>query len=179
MDSQPSSYDSLTRLHNRRSFFKTLKRETERAQLDLKPLTLVMIDIDTLKAVNDRDGHQAGDEVLRRIAGLVQDSADPVFRYAGDEFAVVLFADVDAGYRIAEEIRKHVESTTIEVSDTRDVRVTVSIGVAQLEPGTDVDQLLSRVDQAAWQARMRGGNRAEVYGRPPDDGPAVWQPVGR
>jgi diguanylate cyclase (GGDEF)-like protein len=167
--------DPLTGLFNRYHFEATLKREVARCLRYGTRLSLLLMDVDQLKAVNDQWGHQAGDRVLGRVAGAIQKSlrgTDIASRHGGDEFAIILpDTDAPAGRLVAERICAKVGASLGEgnVPDGS-TRVTVSGGLAELllaVPAPSEAQLIVAADQALYLAKARGGNRvAEAPPRP-------------
>ena len=153
-----STQDGLTGVSNRRNFDETLAIEWRRAARTRDPLALLMVDIDYFKAFNDTNGHQMGDECLRRVAQTLSESvhraADLVSRYGGEEFAVLLpHTDRAQAAAIAEVLREKVASIG---------HVTVSIGVASVIPprdGTNVEAFVGSADAALYAAKRAGRNR--------------------
>jgi diguanylate cyclase (GGDEF)-like protein len=149
--------DRLTGLSNRAVFNDALVREVRRAQRYGTALTLLMADLDNLKPINDRLGHSAGDRVLQQVAQAlragVRDS-DHVFRYAGDEFAVLLIgSDGDAARDVAERLRALVAETSGEP-----MQPSVSVGLASLRVGENAETLFERADAALYAAKRAGRN---------------------
>jgi diguanylate cyclase (GGDEF)-like protein len=161
-----ASTDPLTSIANRRAFDEALAREWRRAARTRSPLGVLMIDVDYFKRLNDRHGHPAGDDCLRRIAmsmrTQLQRPSDLVARYGGEEF-VVLMPDTEiAGCaRVAESIRSAIEQMDIPNIDTPRQIVTVSIGAASLvpDPRDPVAQLVARADAAVYEAKRTGRDR--------------------
>ena len=161
-----SGEDGLTGLANRRTFDETLASEHRRAQREDRSLALVMIDVDRFKSFNDRYGHPAGDECLRRIAhtiGLsVRRPGDVVARYGGEEFAVVLPHTGEAGaVAVAANIHRAVCDLRIEHDDSEWNVATVSVGVAAARPsetGRTLHRLLQEADHALYFAKNSGRN---------------------
>jgi diguanylate cyclase (GGDEF)-like protein len=159
--------DGLTRLANRRRFEERIADEIERARrFPEQSLALVMLDIDDFKAVNDRLGHIAGDEVLRAVAATMREDrreTDLAARYGGEELALILpGADLEGAARAAERIRRAVEQLDLplEGEDGRPLRVTVSGGVAVFGHGAeDRVQLVAAADDALYEAKRAGKNR--------------------
>ncbi|MGJ4803589.1 diguanylate cyclase [Luteimonas sp. SDU82] len=156
--------DPLTGLHNRRFLDQALERELANCMQSGLPLTLVLIDIDRFKRINDTYGHPAGDEMIRRLADLlrerVRDAGLIACRYGGEEFLMMLpgTAVVEA-LEMAEELRATFESLQV-VSAGQVMRTTLSIGVAGCpEHGRDAQPLVLRADQALYEAKLRGRNR--------------------
>ena len=151
--------DPLTGLFNRYHFEATLKREVARCLRYQSRLSLLLLDVDQLKAVNDRWGHQAGDQMLVRVAGAIRDSlrgSDIASRYGGDEFAVIL-PDTDA--RAARVVAERM-CDKVGASDAS-IKVTVSGGLAELSlaaTGPAEARLIAAADRALYLAKGRGGN---------------------
>jgi diguanylate cyclase (GGDEF)-like protein len=164
-------HDALTQLLNRRATVDSLMSELSRARREPKPLTVMMVDIDHFKSVNDRFGHPAGDGVLCEVARRLRISIrtyDSVGRFGGEEFLVVApGCDVASGLSQAERLREVVCSEPITVKDTS-INVTVSVGVATSpEPKPqDMEALLSGADKALYCAKARGRNRVEGESSP-------------
>lgn len=161
-----SFVDSLTNIANRRYFDERLSLECSRRSRDGKELSLLMIDIDHFKEFNDCYGHLAGDECLRRIAGVISETVAGASclaaRFGGEEFACMLpDTNVGSAVSIAEKIRAEVERLQIENRGAKEcVFVTVSIGVATAEAATPIN-ILSRADAALYKAKANGRNRVE------------------
>jgi diguanylate cyclase (GGDEF)-like protein len=162
-----ATVDPLTGLHNRRSFFELAEREWTRTARSGAPLTAVMLDIDHFKAINDRCGHAAGDEVLtavaRRCAGELR-SVDVLGRYGGDELVALLpdSATVDA-LAVAERVRGAVGNHTVP-TDVGPLEVFVSIGVATAASGaTSLRALLIQADAALYAAKSHGRNQSQAW----------------
>jgi len=135
---QLSITDGLTKLHNHRFFQDHLTREIKRVQRLNRPLSMIIADIDDFKALNDRLGHAAGDELLRRIARLMNDSirdSDLLARYGGEEFVVLASdTDVSGAEQLAEKIRMAIAECSFILDESlRPTRTTVSMGVAQYD----------------------------------------------
>ncbi len=157
--------DPLTSLANRRGFDARAVRLVAACEVNGVPASVLMLDIDHFKAVNDTFGHDGGDIVLRAFAETVAAavrSLDIVGRLGGEEFAVLLpGADVDAAARTAEAIRAKVEQLHIEVAPGTSAPVTVSIGVAPLDG--DLAGALGRADDALYRAKAGGRNRVVLH----------------
>lgn len=161
--------DGLTGIANRRHFDAVLAVEWARASRTRQPMALMMLDVDLFKRYNDHYGHQAGDEALKSVAGVLKESArrpsDLAARYGGEEF-VVIAANTDAtsAQRIAETIRGSVESLAIPHEKSPNGRVTVSIGIAVSAPDNQVssEKLVSMADEALYHAKETGRNRVEL-----------------
>lgn len=148
--------DGLTSLRNRRAFVKSLDQEMQRAKRYTTPLSLLIMDVDKFKAYNDTFGHLAGDEVLRQVADILQESArttDVAARYGGEEFALILpNTDAQGAIALAERIRESVSKIAWTLR-----KVTISIGVATLDPEmTEDDEFVAAADRALYAAKARG-----------------------
>ena len=160
--------DQLTGLHNRRFMDNRLAVMFDESALRARSLSLLVLDIDHFKSVNDSWGHDAGDEVLREFADRVRACTrgiDLVARMGGEEIVVVLpDTGRDAAYRVAERIRERVESAPFAIqNNTRDIRVTVSVGVSNRRAGdTSSADMMKRADDALYRAKADGRNRVIV-----------------
>ncbi len=158
---QQSRTDPLTSLQNRRALFEELEAQLARNDRTQGPLCVAMIDIDRFKEVNDLHGHQAGDEVLRRLAGIIRSTIRPydtAARYGGEEFCMV-FPDTDvveAG-TIVDRIRM-----MSAIPSGEDAEFTFSAGIAQRLSGEEVDVLVQRADGALYEAKSAGRDRVVV-----------------
>jgi two-component system, cell cycle response regulator len=157
--------DGLTGLMNRRTLNAQLTARVREAQRYRRPLSLLLVDIDHFKKVNDTHGHPAGDAVLRGVAAVARAQAretDVVARYGGEEMAVVLPETDAAGARaIAERLRAAVEGTA-HATEHGTLRVTISVGVATWPGGgQSADELLTTADRALYRAKQTGRNRVE------------------
>jgi len=143
--------DSLTGVYNRRHFHEMLTREIGNAQRLRGPVSLLLIDVDHFKTVNDSYGHMAGDEVLRKIATLLRNNTrrvDTVARWGGEEFSVVLpHTGRDGAIRCAERLRACIETSFEEYN------VTISIGVAYAHRRLGMDDLIEKADTALYTAK--------------------------
>ncbi|MDO9083822.1 MAG: GGDEF domain-containing protein [Humidesulfovibrio sp.] len=161
--------DGLTKIGNRRSFEERLADEAARHGRYDQPLSLILVDVDHFKAVNDTHGHPAGDEVLREMAALLGEglrSSDYPARYGGEEFVVVLpHTSREQAALLAERIRLRVAERVFHVGAERTgLHLTVSAGVAALMPGTSAQDLVLLADQALYLAKNGGRNRVVVAG---------------
>jgi diguanylate cyclase (GGDEF)-like protein/PAS domain S-box-containing protein len=158
--------DPLTGAANRRGLFGAGLREDERRKRSGGTTSVLMLDLDYFKAVNDEHGHQTGDAMLRHIVKLAKTeirSVDLIGRYGGEEFTIVLpGSSVDIARGIAERIRATIERTPLVV-DGIAIRMTVSIGVATVTPMfDDLSHLINAADAALYQAKSAGRNRVVV-----------------
>jgi diguanylate cyclase (GGDEF)-like protein len=160
--------DGLTGLYNFQAFQDMIEKEFYRAKRYGLPLSLLLIDIDNFKKVNDTYGHQAGDEVLRNVARRLNASlrkSDSAARYGGEEFAIVLTETaLEGALPVAERLRTSVCATAIAY-DKHQIPVTVSIGVASLTADFDGSkvELINRADGALYEAKNTGKNRCCVF----------------
>lgn len=161
-----ASTDVLTGLLNRRALFERLDIEIERSRRYASPLSLVLIDLDHFKAVNDNHGHQAGDAVLRAIGSLIgttKRALDIAARYGGEELCILLpQTSIEGAFSFAETLRRNIHDLRIEHSG-RTLAVTASLGVASTGIATpDGKQLLALADKAMYAAKRDGRNKVIV-----------------
>jgi diguanylate cyclase (GGDEF)-like protein/PAS domain S-box-containing protein len=164
---QSVSSDYLTGLANRRALFEAANLEVERWRRMPRPLSVVMIDADHFKAINDAHGHVAGDAVLRHLAAGMSfnfHAMDVVARIGGEEFVVLMPGITLAGAEAAAlRLCRSIEAQTVEVNGAF-IRYTISAGVAMMEEGVQgVDELLERADSAMYAAKTKGRNRVERW----------------
>ena len=170
---QLSITDSLTGLFNRRKFFEELDREVKRVSRYESPMSLIMLDIDHFKGINDQYGHQMGDEVLRLLSEILVESTrktDIVARYGGEEFIIILTETPLVGaLDVANRIRLKVETASV-LGAGIEIRFTVSLGLTDHYPNDTVDIIVGRADQALYAAKENGRNRVEQCGVQLGDG---------
>jgi len=155
--------DPMTGLFNRRRFNRALQDEIERAQRFADPVTLLILDIDKFKSINDTYGHAAGDEVIKGVADVLREvtrSVDVVSRIGGEEFSVILPKTAKReGVQVAEKIRKEMEKRRFELGKTSR-NVTISLGVSVFpQDGTEADILMRCADDNLYRAKEEGRNR--------------------
>lgn len=154
--------DLQTGLWNRRGFEDRYNRSRDGRRRADWPVSVLFIDVDRFKSVNDTHGHPAGDCVIGCVAHLLDESCrdhDTVARLGGDEFAALLLgATLDEGVQVAERIRSGVESMTVPTGQV-DWSGTVSVGVIEIERGEELSSALERVDRAVYAAKEAGRNR--------------------
>jgi two-component system cell cycle response regulator len=160
--------DPLTDVLNRRALAERLAAEMERARRYASTVTLLMIDLDHFKRVNDTHGHLVGDDVLMEAAMLLQNavrSVDVVARYGGEEFVIVLPETTEEGaVAFAERIRERIEDQGFQVADGLMLHLTASIGVATFPSArvASVEDLFARADEALYRAKAEGRNRVRA-----------------
>ncbi|HEG1685035.1 TPA: diguanylate cyclase [Enterobacter cloacae] len=159
--------DVLTRLLNRRFLPTIFKREITQASRSGTPLSVLLIDVDKFKQINDTWGHNTGDEILRKVAGAFYDNVrtcDYVFRYGGDEFLIVLTEITEADtLRIAERIRRRVEKIKVHSPTGEPIPLSLSIGAAMFNGHPDYERLIQAADEALYGAKRRGRNCVELW----------------
>jgi diguanylate cyclase (GGDEF)-like protein len=158
-----ATMDALTNVYNRRAFFELGKHEIDRFLRYGRPLSVIMIDIDHFKRINDTYGHGAGDKTLQTVAQVLRSkirALDIIGRYGGDEFAILLpetdkYEAMDVGYRILKGL--HEEKVEEEI------RISLSMGIYQSpQYRGDLEGLLEHADLAMYQAKQKGGDRIEL-----------------
>ncbi|WP_045482031.1 GGDEF domain-containing protein [Pseudomonas sp. StFLB209] len=158
--------DPLTDTGNRVAMDQVLTREVDDSRRYRQPLSLLMLDIDHFKQINDTHGHVNGDQVLKSVAQTLKQqvrNVDRVFRYGGEEFVIILAnTDREAAAMIGERLRQTVEA--LEVVGLDGLRPSISLGCATLLPAESVDSLLRRADSALYAAKREGRNRMMMAG---------------
>jgi diguanylate cyclase (GGDEF)-like protein len=160
-----SNMDSLTHCFNRRYFDMMMENEFTRSSRHSRPLSVLMLDIDDFKNVNDTYGHSAGDFVLHKVAVLLLERSRnycTVARYGGEEFVIVVpEADCEEALVLAESLRMLVTDTNFKISATTNLKLTISIGVASLNIEIDDKpiNLVKRADLALYKAKQNGKNQ--------------------
>lgn len=161
-----SIIDDLSGLYNRRYLYSILEYEMLREKRHDQGLSIIMIDIDFFKKVNDSYGHNAGDIAIKKISKNINDNVrkiDIPCRYGGEEFIVILPFTSEKGAKIvAERIRKSIEKDVIEINESIKLSLTISIGIAKYENGESIDSLINRSDKALYSAKQKGRNRSAV-----------------
>ncbi|HEU0186709.1 MAG TPA: diguanylate cyclase [Gallionellaceae bacterium] len=156
--------DGLTKLLNHRTFYTLLEKEVARAQRYEKPLSLLMLDIDHFKRVNDTYGHVAGDMILAGLSSVISSqvrNVDSVCRYGGEEISVILpETALETAMQMAERIRSATDGHRFDIGEEQSIGITVSLGVASLPPHeTSVEKLVAAADKALYEAKEGGRNR--------------------
>ena len=161
--------DALTGLHNRRYFDMNLSSLLDQSAQEGKPLSLLVLDIDFFKKINDTYGHDAGDEILRALAGRVRRavrSVDLVCRLGGEEFVIVMpDTPLDVAGRVAERVRRTVEAEPFAVKQGQtSIPVTISIGIADRGSDANPDFIYKSADKALYESKASGRNRVTLAG---------------
>ena len=160
--------DELTQLYNRRAVFESLGQHLAAARRNQTPLSVLMLDVDNFKSLNDTFGHAAGDRVLREIASTIQNglrAQDVAGRMGGEEFLALLpHAKADEASRTAERLRQLIQDVDCLRRCNLKTTLSVSVGVAQFDPVRHAggDELIQEADQALYLAKARGRNRVEL-----------------
>ncbi|MDD2743689.1 MAG: diguanylate cyclase [Rhodocyclaceae bacterium] len=159
---QLSVTDSLTGLFNSRHLHERLQAEMERAQRYQRPLSLLVIDCDNFKRINDNFGHLEGDNVLQRLAKVIGHClrrTDSAYRYGGEEFVLILpEAEIGDAGRLAERLRQDFADQIVLADNGQEIRCTVSVGLASYQAGETESQFIRRADEASYEAKQRGKN---------------------
>ncbi|MBU1217435.1 diguanylate cyclase [bacterium] len=159
-----ASTDPMTKLYNRRYFTDISLNFCKISQREKKPLSIIMLDIDKFKNINDTYGHTVGDLVLINLAELLQKSlrkSDIICRHGGEEFVVLLpETDLQGAAVVAEEIRKSVEKAIVQI-EKNTIKFTISLGVSEInfEQEQSIEQALNRADEAMYESKNSGRNR--------------------
>ncbi|CAI8868173.1 two-component system, cell cycle response regulator [Pseudomonas sp. IT-P253] len=164
---QSALRDPLTGTGNRIAMDQTLQREIEMSRRHQQPLSLLMLDIDHFKHINDTHGHSAGDDVLKAVATSIKEqlrNVDMVFRFGGEEFLILLSnTSREAAAMVGERLRFAVQAHDY-TADGNMIELTVSLGCSTLLPGESVESLLRRADSALYVAKREGRNRLAMAG---------------
>ncbi|HXG65226.1 MAG TPA: GGDEF domain-containing protein [Blastocatellia bacterium] len=164
--------DELTGLRSRRSLYADIDRHVKQAARggSRQPITVLMLDVDFFKRVNDSYGHLVGSQTIREVANIIRDvvgTAERAARYGGEEYLAYLFGSREEGLRVAEEIRKRVEAHPFPASaidPARTMRITISIGVATFpDDGLTALEIIQKADQALYRAKAIGRNQTCAY----------------
>jgi len=163
--------DDLTHLYNSRYLNMVLRKETKRASRNGRPLSLLFIDLDGFKGVNDTHGHLCGSRALVEAAAVIRGSAretDVVARFGGDEFALVLpDTGCEGAFAVGERIRERVAAHTFLAGDGLDIHLTVSVGVATLpDVAASADELMQAADKAMYRVKDAGKNGIQAANAP-------------
>jgi diguanylate cyclase (GGDEF)-like protein len=155
--------DKLTGLFNRQYFDALFAHALSNIGRNTSRLSLVLFDVDNLKAVNDSEGHVAGDQFLSSVALLAREHIrknDIIARWGGDEFVILLQeCDKKSATHLMNKVRQAVESTLNR--EGGQIRLSISVGIAEFEPGDSCETLLTRADSHLYEAKRKGRNRVE------------------
>ena len=166
--------DDLTGLFNSRQFYRHIAQEIDRSNRYFRPLSLILMDIDKFKSLNDTYGHLFGDKILSSIGEIIKSAIrmqDTAYRYAGDEFTIILpETELERATAVAERVRHAVEIETKVLTDTRPLSVTVSIGVVEYLTCEDTKSFVHRADSAMYVSKKKGRNKISFA-------PPLTQPV--
>lgn len=165
---EQANRDPLTGLFNRRYLESTIQREIARCRRDHAPLTLMMLDVDHFKSINDRFGHAVGDKVLSQLGQLLQTNArqeDVPCRFGGEEFVLLLpHMNADAAIERGEQLRSAFECATVHTAKGETVQTTVSVGISVFpDHGSSMDELTHSADLALYQVKRNGRNGVLLY----------------
>lgn len=161
--------DPLTGLYNRRMFLELAEKKLNEAKRYKESLSLIMLDIDHFKRINDTYGHGVGDMALKSLTEILRKNlraSDIVARWGGEEFVIILpKTTLEQAYNVAEKIRKLVEISAIDLPNGEKLKFTVSLGVSFFSGEEDLEELIRQADIALYEAKSKGRNRTEVYRR--------------
>ncbi|MEA3314375.1 MAG: diguanylate cyclase, partial [Campylobacterota bacterium] len=159
-----ASTDHMTKLYNRRYFTKISEHTLDLAKRDKNDISIIILDIDKFKNINDTYGHQIGDEVIIELANRLtqlQRKSDIICRYGGEEFVILLpNTSIEAAFEVAQKIRKDIELLSIKVDNNKELKVTISLGVSQVsfDDEINIEPSLKRADNALYNAKDNGRN---------------------
>lgn len=167
---QTARRDHMTGAHNRRSYDEQVRRYLQLQDIDKEPMTLILLDIDFFKKINDAYGHDIGDFVLKECVRLLQESfsreEDFIARLGGEEFGVILpGCNVEAAVKMADEAMARIRKEVF-VQDNLEIRFTVSMGIAQYSPGESPDNWYKRADEALYNSKQTGRNKHTIAAAP-------------
>jgi diguanylate cyclase (GGDEF)-like protein len=158
--------DPLTELYNSRHFYAQLTKEIKRSDRYFHPLSLIFIDIDKFKVINDTHGHMIGDKILLLIADKINASLrseDAAYRIAGDEFTAILpETNAEEAMVVADRIRSKIQNENIVIKGNVITCITVSIGIAEYRRNEELEHFVHRADLAMYQSKGSGGNKVAV-----------------
>jgi two-component system, cell cycle response regulator len=158
--------DSLTGLYNSRHFFEQLDKEIKRSDRYLHPISLIFIDIDNFKEINDTYGHMIGDKILALIAKRIKAclrSNDSAYRFAGDEFTIILpETNSNEARFVADRILSKFTNESFVINEKEILEITASIGIAEYQRNEGFQQFVHRADVTMYEAKQRGGNRVII-----------------
>ncbi len=161
-----SEHDGLTGTYNRNWMIDVFPKQIELSRHLNQKLSMLLIDADHFKKVNDQHGHRAGDATLKKLADIIDgclQESDLLARYGGEEFIVLLpGASLSQARTIAENIRRKVSQTPVKINDQISFSISVSIGIAEADTGDTVDNLLEKTDKGLYRAKQNGRNQVSV-----------------
>jgi len=167
-----ATLDALTGFYNRNQLEERIKQEVANAKRQKAPLCGIMTDIDFFKNVNDTYGHAVGDLVLKDIAKIIRGQLreyDIAGRYGGEEFSILLpFTKIDEAKKVAERLRASIEDKVVDISkvdpdsETKSIKVTISLGIYEMKENDNDEDLLKKADKALYQAKNTGRNKVVV-----------------
>lgn len=153
--------DSLTKIYNRRKFEQIINQKITRYKNEEKIFSLILIDIDHFKSVNDNYGHDIGDYILQEFAKLVKKNIredDLFFRWGGEEFALLVDANGDECFKISQKLR-----IKVSLKSFQSISITASFGVSEISQNIDSNTLFTKADKALYEAKRKGRNQVVVY----------------
>jgi diguanylate cyclase (GGDEF)-like protein len=156
-------YDELTKVFNRKYFFKVAQEQFEKSKRFSHPFSIVMVDIDHFKLINDTHGHQSGDIVLQEISKILSSSMrkfDIVARYGGEEFILLILANADNSCGVVEGIRQKIEEHSF--CKSLNLKVTASFGIAGFNDDASLEEIIKRADSALYSSKDEGRNRVTI-----------------
>jgi len=161
--------DPLTELYNSRHFYAQLEDEIGRSERYVHPLSLIFIDIDKFKGVNDTYGHMIGDQTLLLIAQKIRVSLrlqDTAYRFAGDEFTIILpETTAENASFVADRIQAEMDKKSLVIREKEIAKITLSMGIAEYQRNEEKEQFVHRADVTMYEAKKRGGNDIAVSPR--------------
>jgi diguanylate cyclase (GGDEF)-like protein len=159
--------DGLTGLTNHKTFYEVLERELWRSKRYGEQISLIMVDVDNLKHINDKYGHRAGDKVIKEVSNRIQESIrqiDTAARYGGDEFAIILPNTSLADAAVVAERMVNVVAGTSVVCKKDEIPISISVGLGQYDAEDSPDDIASRSDKALYAAKQAGKNTVKIFG---------------
>ena len=155
--------DDLTGLFNSRQFYSHIAQEVDRSNRYVRPLSLILMDIDNFKLLNDTYGHLSGDKILCATGEIIQSAIrkpDTAYRYAGDEFTIILpETEIERAIAVAERVRQAIENEIHVLSNPRPLQITVSIGVVEYLADEKIESFVHRADSAMYVSKRNGRNK--------------------
>ena len=158
--------DDLTGLFNSRKFYSHIAQETDRSNRYFRPLSLILMDIDNFKSLNDAYGHLTGDRVLSSTGEIIKTAIrkqDTAYRYAGDEFTIILpETGIERALAVAERVRQAIENEIHVLSNPRPLKVTASLGVVAYRTDEEIKSFVHRADSAMYASKRKGRNNISL-----------------